>query len=59
MPGIIMCWRRVCCKYDSFPSKYAIIIMSIGHDVACEMETLAIESSCWFAGTNLSWVGLR
>ena len=59
MPGISMCWRRVGCKYDFFPSTFAIIVMLIGYSIARKRETLVLSSSCLFTGTNLCWLGLR
>ncbi len=47
------------CKYEFFPSAFAIIIMSIGHSIALERVMMAISSSCSFGGTRLSWLGLR
>jgi len=54
-----MCWRRVGCKYDFFSSHFVFVIMSIGHYVARKREILVTSSSCLFAGTHLSWLGLR
>ena len=59
MPGISMCWRRAGCKYEFFPSAFAISMLSIGHSVARERVRMAISSSCLFSGSRLSWLGLR
>ena len=60
MTGICICQRRVLCKFEVFPSGFAmIIIISIRHYVASERVMVAMSSSCLFGGTRLSWLGFR